>query len=72
MKQALLAIAVALFAIGAEAQTKKLLRIHTAGPNDTNVDNTKLAVEFRTAPTPRRVRSKCACFPPASLARPAR
>ena len=31
----------------AEAQTKKLLRIHTAGPNDTNVDNTKLAVEFQ-------------------------
>ena len=29
------------------AQTKKLLRIHTAGPNDTNVDNTKLAVEFQ-------------------------
>ena len=26
---------------------KKLLRIHTAGPNDTNVDNTKLAVEFQ-------------------------
>jgi tripartite ATP-independent transporter DctP family solute receptor len=25
---------------------KKILRIHTAGPNDTNVDNTKLAVEF--------------------------
>jgi TRAP-type transport system periplasmic protein len=31
----------------AEAQTKKVLRIHTAGPNDTNVDNTKLAVEFQ-------------------------
>jgi tripartite ATP-independent transporter DctP family solute receptor len=30
-----------------QAQTKKLLRIHTAGPNDTNVDNTKLAVEFQ-------------------------
>src|SRR5438128_8426595 len=26
---------------------KKALRIHTAGPNDTNVDNTKLAVEFQ-------------------------
>src|SRR5438132_6666110 len=26
---------------------KKVLRIHTAGPNDTNVDNTKLAVEFQ-------------------------
>ena len=34
------------FSLGAEAQSKKLLRIHTAGPNDTNVDNTKLAVEF--------------------------
>jgi tripartite ATP-independent transporter DctP family solute receptor len=28
------------------AQEKKVLRIHTAGPNDVNVDNTKLAVEF--------------------------
>jgi len=47
MKRALLAIGIALFAVNAEAQTKKLLRIHTAGPNDTNVDNTKLAVEFQ-------------------------
>jgi tripartite ATP-independent transporter DctP family solute receptor len=39
---ALLAIA---FAAGAQP-AKKILRIHTAGPNDTNVDNTKLAVEF--------------------------
>jgi TRAP-type transport system periplasmic protein len=42
-----ISICVALFAFTAEAQTKKLLRIHTAGPNDTNVDNTKLAVEFQ-------------------------
>src|SRR5437667_12485184 len=34
------------FAMPAMAQ-KRLLRIHTAGPNDTNVDNTKLAVEFQ-------------------------
>src|SRR5688500_19951378 len=47
MKRVLLAVAVALFAVSAQAQTKKLLRIHTAGPNDTNVDNTKLAVEFQ-------------------------
>ena len=47
MKRVLLAIGIALFAVAAEAQTKKLLRIHTAGPNDTNVDNTKLAVEFQ-------------------------
>ena len=47
MRRALLAIGIAFFAFGAEAQTKKLLRIHTAGPNDTNVDNTKLAVEFQ-------------------------
>ncbi|HEU5297726.1 MAG TPA: TRAP transporter substrate-binding protein [Burkholderiaceae bacterium] len=26
--------------------SKKLVRIHTAGPNDTNVDNTMLAVQF--------------------------
>ena len=42
-----MSICVAFFAFAAEAQTKKLLRIHTAGPNDTNVDNTKLAVEFQ-------------------------
>jgi TRAP-type transport system periplasmic protein len=47
MMRVLLAITIALFAFGVEAQTKKLLRIHTAGPNDTNVDNTKLAVEFQ-------------------------
>jgi TRAP-type transport system periplasmic protein len=33
--------------VPAAAQTaKKLVRIHTAGPNDPNVDNTKLAIEF--------------------------
>jgi TRAP-type transport system periplasmic protein len=40
-----LLIAVAL-PLAAQAPAKKVLRIHTAGPNDTNVDNTKLAVEF--------------------------
>ena len=47
--QILIAVAIggALFAAPAAAQpAKPLLRIHTAGPNDTNVDNTKLAVEF--------------------------
>lgn len=47
MKTLLFAICVTLFAATAQAQTKPLLRIHTAGPNDTNVDNTKLAVEFQ-------------------------
>ena len=47
MKTMLFAVCVTLFAATAEAQTKPLLRIHTAGPNDTNVDNTKLAVEFQ-------------------------
>ena len=47
MKTLLFAVCVTLFAATAEAQTKPLLRIHTAGPNDTNVDNTKLAVEFQ-------------------------
>jgi tripartite ATP-independent transporter DctP family solute receptor len=47
MKRALLLLCISLFAVGAEAQTKRLLRVHTAGPNDTNVDNTKLAVEFQ-------------------------
>ncbi len=47
MKTLLFAVCVTIFAASAEAQTKRLLRIHTAGPNDTNVDNTKLAVEFQ-------------------------
>jgi TRAP-type transport system periplasmic protein len=47
MKRALLLVLLMGVAFTAHAQTKKLLRIHTAGPNDTNVDNTKLAVEFQ-------------------------
>src|SRR5882762_5891111 len=43
----LIAACLLAFAAAAVAQpAKKVLRIHTAGPNDTNVDNTKLAVEF--------------------------
>ena len=34
--------------VAAQTPAKKLLRIHTAGPDDVNVDNTKLAVEFAT------------------------
>jgi TRAP-type transport system periplasmic protein len=47
MKRVLLLLFLATFTLAASAQGKKLLRIHTAGPNDTNVDNTKLAVEFQ-------------------------
>jgi tripartite ATP-independent transporter DctP family solute receptor len=50
MKRLMLISAVlctAALAFNAHAQQKRLLRIHTAGPNDTNVDNTKLAVEFQ-------------------------
>jgi tripartite ATP-independent transporter DctP family solute receptor len=50
MKRVLLlctAICAAALAFNAHSQGKRLLRIHTAGPNDTNVDNTKLAVEFQ-------------------------
>ena len=47
MKRALVLAVLIATAFSASAQTKKLLRIHTAGPNDTNVDNTKLAVEFQ-------------------------
>ncbi len=36
----------ALGALPAEAQTKKIMRIHTAGPNDIGVDNTMLAWVF--------------------------
>ena len=41
----LLAVLLVAAAAPAAAQ-KKVLRIHTAGPNDTNVDNTMLAVTF--------------------------
>ena len=47
MKRTFMLLLLMTFALAATAQTKKLLRIHTAGPNDTNVDNTKLAVEFQ-------------------------
>ena len=43
----LLAIA-ALFPAVGQAQEKKLVRIHTAGPNDLGVDNTMLAHQFMT------------------------
>src|SRR6195256_1103048 len=46
MQNLLVFVVLAAMACTANAQGKKLLRIHTAGPNDTNVDNTKLAVEF--------------------------
>jgi TRAP-type transport system periplasmic protein len=47
MKRLLILVLMFGFAATASAQGKRLLRIHTAGPNDTNVDNTKLAVEFQ-------------------------
>src|SRR5262245_27101211 len=48
MKRALgIQLAAVLVAAAAPATAqKKVLRIHTAGPNDTNVDNTMLAVTF--------------------------
>src|SRR5438045_2024024 len=47
MLRLVIASALIALACGAAAQpAKRVLRIHTAGPNDTNVDNTKLAVEF--------------------------
>jgi TRAP-type transport system periplasmic protein len=45
--QVLLAVTLSQFVLLGTAQAQKsLVRIHTAGPNDVNVDNTKLAVEF--------------------------
>jgi tripartite ATP-independent transporter DctP family solute receptor len=43
---AALALGVFALALPAAAQTKKVVRIHTAGPNDINVDNTMLAWVF--------------------------
>lgn len=47
--QALLGVGIAAFAVTAIAQTKPLLRIHTAGPNDLNVETTFMAVNFASA-----------------------
>src|SRR5262245_9927072 len=47
MKRVLVCLILAALAGAVHSQGKRLLRIHTAGPNDTNVDNTKLAVEFQ-------------------------
>ena len=47
MIRVLIGLVLAAMVCTAAAQGKRLLRIHTAGPNDTNVDNTKLAVEFQ-------------------------
>jgi TRAP-type transport system periplasmic protein len=49
--RAALALALAFTAalpVAAQAQTKKLVRIHTAGPADLGVDNTMLAHQFMT------------------------
>ena len=48
--RAALALALAFTAAlpAAQAQTKKLVRIHTAGPADLGVDNTMLAHQFMT------------------------
>ena len=45
---AALALGAFAFVLPAEAQTKKLVRIHTAGPADLGVDNTMLAHQFMT------------------------
>ena len=45
---ALLLVSAALAPAGVAAQTKKLVRIHTAGPADLGVDNTMLAHQFMT------------------------
>jgi tripartite ATP-independent transporter DctP family solute receptor len=47
--QALLGLCVAFVAVNAQAQSKPLLRIHTAGPNDLNVETTFMAVNFANA-----------------------
>src|SRR5438094_945365 len=45
--RSLIAVCLLAFAAAAASQpAKKVLRIHTAGPNDTHVANTKLPVEF--------------------------
>ena len=41
-------VAAALAPLAVQAQTKKLVRIHTAGPADLGVDNTMLAHQFMT------------------------
>src|SRR5947207_4079633 len=55
-------------ACGAAAQpAKRILRIHTAGPNDTNVDNTKLAVEFQERANAAQSTQEVRVFPASQL-----
>lgn len=49
MKRTLLLVVLGLSATVAAAQGKTLLRIHTAGPNDLNVETTFMAVHFANA-----------------------
>ncbi len=67
MKRALICAVLIATAFGASAQTKKLLRIHTAGPNDTNVDNTKLAVEFQDRANAAQNTAEVKVFPASAL-----
>ena len=69
MKRALFVLLLMGVAFAADAQTRKLLRIHTAGPNDTNVDNTKLAVEFQDRANAAQSTVEVRCSRPASSAR---
>src|SRR5436189_1940121 len=46
---------------------KKMLRIHTAGPNDTNVENTKLAVEFQERANAAQSTQEVKVFPASQL-----
>ena len=67
MNRAFLLLLLMAFALPVNAQGKPLLRIHTAGPNDTNVDNTKLAVEFQDRANAAQSRVEVKVFPASQL-----
>jgi TRAP-type transport system periplasmic protein len=67
MTRLLLSCFLTAFALSVAAQTKPLLRIHTAGPNDTNVDNTKLAVEFQDRANAAQTAVEVKVFPASQL-----
>jgi tripartite ATP-independent transporter DctP family solute receptor len=67
MKRLLLSGLLIGFALSAAAQTKPLLRIHTAGPNDLNVETTFMAVSFADAVNKASASAEVKVFPASQL-----
>ena len=67
MKRALLFVVLGVAATIASGQSKPLLRIHTAGPNDLNVETTFMAVNFANAVNAASTSAEVKVFPASQL-----